>query len=268
MSTRTKVQCPIGKCSIDRSRSSKNTSTNSRPTSAFCSTRVDSGKATLTRALAAPHADDLKFTWENLADGAAECFANASDCDHAWHRYAEIRHAFASDDMPNFRTREKFRDAARSCQLSPQGAMSPRETVFFAESQLESSSRFPADAKICNAAYAMAKNAAPNDVGDHSINSEWHYGTRDIPRYLGRCLQRATDCATAYAQYKDAYAHFHDHPGDRGAEDPRLLRQRRVGVQVTLRAFPSKSRAFSARSWSADEDPLRSSDAAARSLPA
>jgi hypothetical protein len=190
----------------------KNTSTTTRPTSAFCSARVDAGKAALTHALAAPHAEDLKFTWERLADGTAECFANASDCDHAWHRYAEIRHAFASDDMPDFRTREKFRDAARSCQLSPQGAMSPRETVFFAESQLEAATRAAADAKICNAAYAMAKNAAPKDVGDHSINSEWHYGTRDIPRYLGRCLQRATDCSTAYAQYKDAYARFHDHP--------------------------------------------------------
>ncbi len=184
------------------------------PTPAFCEARIAAGKAALPRALAASHGDDLKYEPDHLAKAGAECLAMANDCPSAWKRYAEIERAFPirKPDELERGIRGGFREAARSCQFKPQGAMTPNETVYWAAGVLEDGTRTRIDARACTAAFEDAKRAAPAFVGDKAINSSWHYGTRDIPQSYGRCMEKASDCQAAWKAFQAAFPIFSSHP--------------------------------------------------------
>lgn len=176
---------------------------------AFCMARIDQGVTALGKVSAALKADEMKYTHNYLAESGAECLAVAKACEGAWKQFSRVRRAFeAPEDPLERRIREAFRNKVRECRFQPQGVTSPRERVLWAAGVLEDASRDRVEAKLCLATLDAAKRAAAEDKGDRKINSEWHYGTRDIPRDAGRCLQKAGDCSAAFKAFQDAQPVF------------------------------------------------------------
>jgi hypothetical protein len=183
------------------------------PSTAFCTSRVEKARPAVQR-VAARTPDEGKRRARELADKAASCLATADDCKTAWRTYADLSRSFADANVKEFErsTRNGFRERAGECAFKPQGVTAPNETILWAAGVLEDGARSKVEPRVCQSAYETAKRAAPQWSGDRKINSEWHYGTRDIPRYVGRCLQRAVDCKAAWTTYKDAYPVFGMYP--------------------------------------------------------
>jgi hypothetical protein len=182
------------------------------PAPGFCNERVTLAQAALSRIMQGPQASAFKDARapERLFASASQCLATSGDCAGAWHTALDLERKWAGPDNtdPDARARGHFRDRAPACALKPQGAMGPRDTVFWAAGVLQDATRSGGDAGVCRGALGAALRAAPADPEDRSVNTPWHYATRDIPRYAGRCLRAAQDCGAAWAIYQDAYPVF------------------------------------------------------------
>ena len=97
--------------------------------------------------------------------------------------------------------------------------MAPRERAYWAAGILDDATRTRVEPKVRLAAFESIKTT--ESAGDKVINSDWNYGTRDVPRNVVRCLEKAGDCAGAWRAYPEAERRFNPRP----RTDPAKIRE-------------------------------------------
>jgi hypothetical protein len=130
-----------------------------------------------------------------LRDGALACFTRAGDCAAAWRAFVELD-AWEHPQTTGRRAREEFSGTfeVHDCRWKPQGALAPRERLFFLDARLARDDQ--ADRAGCLSAFREAKQLVqqlPTGAKDDDVDRV----RDDLGEHAATCLARVRACDDA-----------------------------------------------------------------------
>ena len=163
-----------------------------------------------------PAETDLGRAATKLREGAMTCFVKAQDCAQAWRASSELLR-WLNPTVTDRRLREEFDQNSSGCRTKPQGALSPRERIFYLDLLLTRARGEEADKGTCLASFRELKQllgpAAPE--GDNDLHSV----RQNMAEHATRCLVQAHACTDAQRLYHAEERARFDARGGRPVDD-------------------------------------------------